>query len=412
MKSALSYLLAARQYEIGELERLAGTSKLVGVIGRFTHALQRERGISNIFLASRGERFGAMRLEQVPQCDLLQAQVLESFDALAADPGNVRNGARLFNRIAVVLDGLDGLSQLRGGIGACALAAPEATGAFVRLIAGLLAVVFEAADSAGDPEISRELVAMFHFMQGKEFAGQERAHGAAVFVSGRIDAAGQQQWRHLVEQQHHCFQVFKEFADPSLAAAERAREEHGLLVQIERMRRIGSALGPMPVDESMVDAWYECCTLRLDAMREVEDLVADHLRQLCERKIEEARAALRDQQAALERLHREAGAAPPGTPALIGPQLGRSVLDMVHDQSRRLQKMNDELETVRAALTERKLIERAKGVLMAHRHLSEDEAYRSLRQMAMNQKRRVADVAQVVLSMADMLPVATPSSSR
>jgi AmiR/NasT family two-component response regulator len=41
---------------------------------------------------------------------------------------------------------------------------------------------------------------------------------------------------------------------------------------------------------------------------------------------------------------------------------------------------------------------------MAHRHLTEEEAYRSLRQMAMNQKRRVADVAQMVLAMAEVLP--------
>ena len=47
-----------------------------------------------------------------------------------------------------------------------------------------LTVVFEAADSACDPDIARKLVALFHFMQGKELAGQERATGAAVFASG------------------------------------------------------------------------------------------------------------------------------------------------------------------------------------------------------------------------------------
>jgi AmiR/NasT family two-component response regulator len=41
---------------------------------------------------------------------------------------------------------------------------------------------------------------------------------------------------------------------------------------------------------------------------------------------------------------------------------------------------------------------------MAHRHVTEEEAYRSLRQMAMNQKRRVADVAEAVLAMAEVLP--------
>jgi len=403
MKSALSYYLAARRCEIGELERLAATSSLVGVIGRFTHALQRERGMSNIFLASQGERFGAARLEQVPQCELLHAQVLESLEALAAT-GDVRNGARLFNRIAVVLEGLERLPRVREQIASLELAPHAAADIFSRIIAGLLAVVFEAADSAADPEISRELVALFHFMQGKEFAGQERAHGATAFATGHIDAPGHQHWRHLIEQQHHCFQVFEEFAHGAVAAAEHASHDRALLVQIERMRRIGISLAAMPVDESLVDAWYECCTTRLDAMREIEDLVAAHLKQLCERKIEQARSALRDQQAALQGLQREAGAGRTGAPALIGPQLERSVLELVHDQSLRLQAMGDELEMVRGALNERKLIERAKGVLMAHRHLTEDEAYRSLRQMAMNQKRRLADVAQMVLAMADVLP--------
>ena len=41
---------------------------------------------------------------------------------------------------------------------------------------------------------------------------------------------------------------------------------------------------------------------------------------------------------------------------------------------------------------------------MAHRQLGEEAAYRSLRQMAMNQKRRVVDVAQAILAMAEVLP--------
>jgi hypothetical protein len=315
----------------------------------------------------------------------------------------VRHGARLFNRIAVVLDGLEALPRLRERIGSRELSLRDTTAVYVRLIAGLLAVVFEAADSAGDPEISRALVAMFHFMQGKEYAGQERAHGAAVFALGRIDAAGQHQWRHLIEQQHHCLDVFSECAHPQLIVAEHRSQDPTVARQIERLRRIGHSLGATPVDESLVDAWYECCTTRLDAMRTVEDLLAGQLKALCERKIGEACEALRDQEATLARLHRES-ASDADAPSLIGPQLERSVIDMVNEQARRLQAMSDELETVRTALNERKLIERAKGVLMAHRRVSEEEAYRSMRQMAMNQKRRVADVAETVLAMADVLP--------
>jgi hypothetical protein len=402
--SALTYLLTARRCEIDELERLERTGELAGTVAAFVHALQRERGMSNIFVASHGQRFAAMRLEQGVECDALQAQAIACFETLAADPASVRNGARLFNRVATTLVALEGLPQLRKRIAGRAIGAHEATAGFVRLVAGLLAVVFEAADSAGDPEISRALVALFHFMQGKEYAGQERAHGAAVFATGRIDASDQQQWRHLIQQQHHCLDVFKEFADASVAEAELASVDHRNLVQLERLRRIGHALGAMPPDESLVDEWYECCTARLDAMRNVEDVIAARLRALCGERIGRAREALRDQQATLERLHHDAGTGAANAPPVIGPQLERSVLDMVHEQARRLQEMSDELDTARAALNERKLIERAKGVLMAHRHLSEEEAYRSLRQLAMNQKRRVVDVAQAVLAMADVLP--------
>ena len=82
----------------------------------------------------------------------------------------------------------------------------------------------------------------------------------------------------------------------------------------------------------------------------------------------------------------------------------QSVLALVHDQARRLQAMADELEAVRASLNERRVIERAKGLLMAHRQLSEAEAHKTLRQMAMNQNRRLVDVAQAVLAMAEILP--------
>jgi AmiR/NasT family two-component response regulator len=78
---------------------------------------------------------------------------------------------------------------------------------------------------------------------------------------------------------------------------------------------------------------------------------------------------------------------------------------MVQEQSHRLQAMSDELETVRASLNERKIVERAKGLLMAHRRLSEEEAHKMLRQTAMNQKRRLVDVAESMLAMADYLPL-------
>jgi hypothetical protein len=187
------------------------------------------------------------------------------------------------------------------------------------------------------------------------------------------------------------------------------------LAEQERLRRIALSVTAGALDPNLSQAWFDCCTLRINTMRSVEDGLADELLKLCSRKITQARAELHDQQRILDALSGQADDVNPGVSDLTaapgapyGPQVGRSILDMVQDQASRLQEMSDELETVRASLNERKLVERAKGLLMAHRKLTEDEAYKMLRQTAMNQNRRLSDVAQSVLAMADFLSKDAP----
>lgn len=403
MKSGSDFLLAARLCEIADLEQLARTADLVAVIARFIHALQRERGISNIYLSSRGTRFGAERQQQVDECIAAQHDVLVQLEPLDTESTHARNGARLFSRVAVVLHALEGLPPLRERIRLQALTAGEATAAFVQLVSGLLSVVFEAADTATDPAVSRALVAMFNFMQGKEFAGQERALGARVFAAGYVDIGGQQHWRHLIDSQTGCLQVFAGFSDPDVLRAHQASQDADVLAEIERMRRLGCTVGG-ELDPNLSHDWYYWCTRRMDALKGIEDILERRLAQLCGRRIADARAELQDQRATLDALSRRTAAS--GSLPAFGPHLERSVFGMVQDQARRLQSMSDELDAVRATLKERKVVERAKGLLMAHRHMGEDDAYKALRQMSMNQGKRLVDVAQAVLSLADVLPAA------
>ena len=67
------------------------------------------------------------------------------------------------------------------------------------------------------------------------------------------------------------------------------------------------------------------------------------------------------------------------------------------------QRLKAELAEANLKLSERKLVERAKGLLMQSRGLSEDDAYHALRKLAMSKKLRLGDVAQHVIEMADLL---------
>jgi response regulator NasT len=68
-----------------------------------------------------------------------------------------------------------------------------------------------------------------------------------------------------------------------------------------------------------------------------------------------------------------------------------------------MRKMRSELDAAKQALEDRKTIDRAKGILMRQRGMSEDAAYKLLRKTAMDQGRRVIDVAHALVTAADLL---------
>ena len=65
--------------------------------------------------------------------------------------------------------------------------------------------------------------------------------------------------------------------------------------------------------------------------------------------------------------------------------------------------MSEEPDAARLAINERKIIDRAKGILMRHRGASEQEACEFLRKTAMSQKRCITEVAEAVLAMSNIL---------
>lgn len=85
----------------------------------------------------------------------------------------------------------------------------------------------------------------------------------------------------------------------------------------------------------------------------------------------------------------------------------RSILDLTVSRFNAFAKLESELEAAKEALVERKVIERAKGILMRQRGISEDKAYSLLRRTAMSEKRKVIDIAQSVVTASSLLDDAT-----
>lgn len=81
----------------------------------------------------------------------------------------------------------------------------------------------------------------------------------------------------------------------------------------------------------------------------------------------------------------------------------KPILDAAIARFAMFSRMRKELDATRAALAERKMIDRAKGLLMSARGLSEEEAYALLRKTAMDQGKKLAEVASALITAADLL---------
>jgi response regulator NasT len=81
----------------------------------------------------------------------------------------------------------------------------------------------------------------------------------------------------------------------------------------------------------------------------------------------------------------------------------RPVIDEAIARFEAYRALVDELAQVKSTLEERKLVDRAKGLLMDKRGLSEAGAYALMRSMAMAKSMRLADVARRVIEMAELL---------
>jgi response regulator NasT len=81
----------------------------------------------------------------------------------------------------------------------------------------------------------------------------------------------------------------------------------------------------------------------------------------------------------------------------------KHILDLCISRFNAFTRLETELHNARSALEDRKVIDRAKGILMKAKGLSEEQAYVLLRSTAMNEKKKIAEIAQSVITASEIL---------
>ena len=86
----------------------------------------------------------------------------------------------------------------------------------------------------------------------------------------------------------------------------------------------------------------------------------------------------------------------------------KPILDLAIKRFNAFSRLQTELAEARSELADRKVVDRAKAILMHHRAMTEPEAYATLRRAAMNQNRRIAEVAEALISASALLGSGAP----
>ena len=81
------------------------------------------------------------------------------------------------------------------------------------------------------------------------------------------------------------------------------------------------------------------------------------------------------------------------------------MLTLVRQQAREIEQLSRQLASLRDTLEERKVIDKAKSVLMTQQNMSEEQAWTALRKMAMDKNQRMVDIARALLMVKNLWQV-------
>jgi len=403
----------AKIRHIEELERLDSCIAFVEKIGQLIHQLQIERGASCLFIASGGQRFSAERAEIVAQNQVIETDFRAALQQHLDK--NSRADAKQLTLISWILLGLDQLTTLRHQITLLNISFADSIESFNRLIGSLIALIFEITDSSVNSKISTCLLTLYNLIQGKEFAGQERAVGAYLFGSGSLQLPHQQKLFELIAQQERHFELVCQFGSKELCEAWQQWQASAWQQQHAQYRaKLTSARDQQALMPCHADLWFDLCSRRLSEMWQIQCQLVDTMHQLLAGLTRQAKQDYEQTRQYLQTIQASPQANLNSTFFNLAIPVENALNFQAHDtsqtypmasmiallqhQSRQIADMETELSDTKKALTERKLIERAKGLLMSTLGVTEMEAYKTLRSTAMEQNRKVIDIAENILA--------------
>ena len=258
-----------------EMQKIEHLSEYGVKASNLVHELQKERGMTAGYLASKGKKF----TQKLPeQRDNVDKRISELNNYLSRYAARSFGGERLEHEVNSILNKLSQLTAKRDAVSAQNIKSRDAIAYYTTINTELLHSVSQVAVMSNNAEISRLAAAYVNFLQAKERAGIERAVLSGAFGNGKFAEKMYEKFLSLVVLQKTYFDVFRSFATQEQSEFMRETLKGPDVNEVERLRNIAianrSGSSGFNVDASH---WFKVSTGRIGLLKKVEDHLAANL---------------------------------------------------------------------------------------------------------------------------------------
>jgi len=254
-----------------EMEELTKLTKLTAVYSELVHELQKERGMTAGFIGSKGTKFSQklpqQRSNANSKIDKRLAYWQENkFDNQAIQQLNNNINQRLSN-----------LNDIRRKVDQLSIPLPQALAFYTKTNEMLLSISSIIVALSSDANVTKETVAYYNFVQGKERAGIERAVLANTFVKNEFGQGMFQKFITLLSEQSIYFYSFNAFSNEKNKDVFTQTLNNPSVDEVRKLRKI--ALNNFSAGNFNVDSnyWFTQSTKRIGLLKQIEDKLSQSL---------------------------------------------------------------------------------------------------------------------------------------
>jgi len=262
-----------RSFMAERMENLDSLASLSTKLGALSHELQKERGMTAGFLASKGQQFANQLPLQRKDTDQKRKELDEALTGFNRGAYDVAIGQMLDDSG----NNLKDLSSKRSRVTAQKIRGVDAISFYSRTIDSLLNIPRRASTMSDDAKVTQRALAYSNLLQSKERAGRDRALLSNAFAANRFTPGLAVRYRANDAQEKTYLDEFLFAATPEQKSFYKSKHTGQAVTEVARLKRLadkrtgGKKLGVK------AGHWFSVATSRIDLLKEVEDKLATDL---------------------------------------------------------------------------------------------------------------------------------------